>query len=179
MSRIKGMQELFKRHRRPGDIVFAWFFLAVAAFLFSQLATQSPWNPEARIFSQPAFWPTVSVVLMVVFAALHLISSALSQRLVGRLAELGFWLRSAEYALWFMAYVFMVPWAGYLPTTILFGVGLALRAGYRSKRMIISVVLLSIVIVVIFKSFLQVKIPGGEIYQYLPGTLRSFMLTYL
>ncbi len=179
MSRIKGMQALFKRHRQPGDIVFAWVFFAVAAFLFTQLGAQSPWMPEAKTFSQPAFWPTVSVGLMVVFGALHLLSSALSPRLTGRLSELGFWLRSAEYALWFMIYVFMVPWAGYLPTTMLFGAGLALRAGYRSKSMMVSVLLLSIVIVVIFKSILQVKIPGGELYQYLPGPWRSFMLTYL
>ena len=34
------------------------------------------------------------------------------------------------------------------------------------------------IIVVIFKSFLQVMIPGGAIYEALPGGLRQFMLTY-
>ena len=33
-------------------------------------------------------------------------------------------------------------------------------------------------VVVIFKSFLQVKVPGGKLYEYLPGAMRSFMLTY-
>ena len=179
MSRIKGMRELFKRHRRPGDIVFAWMFVGLALFLVTQLSTQSPWNANAKVFSQPAFWPTVSVIGTAVFAALHLLSSALSPRLQGRLDELWFWCRSAEYAVWFMAYVFTVPWLGYLPATIVFGVALALRSGYRSRRVLLGVIVLSIAIVVVFKAFLQVKIPGGELYQHLPGAMRAFMLTYL
>jgi len=31
-------------------------------------------------------------------------------------------------------------------------------------------------IVLIFKTFLEVKIPGGAIYEFLPNTLRSFMI---
>jgi hypothetical protein len=31
-------------------------------------------------------------------------------------------------------------------------------------------------IVVIFKSFLEVKIPGGAIYELLPNALRSFFI---
>ena len=63
--------------------------------------------------------------------------------------------------------------------TILFGLLLAVRTGYRSIKTYLSVVVLSVVIVVVFKGFLQVKIPGGAIYEYLPTALRSFMLTYL
>jgi len=32
--------------------------------------------------------------------------------------------------------------------------------------------------VVIFKSLLQVKVPGGAIYEFLPNVMRSFFLTY-
>jgi len=87
MIRYKGLQELFKRYRRPGDIVFAWFFLIGSVFLVSQLGTQAPWKPAAKTFSQPAFWPTVAVYAMAVFAALHLLSSILSERLEGRWGE--------------------------------------------------------------------------------------------
>ncbi|MFT6023154.1 MAG: hypothetical protein ACI9PY_001267 [Ascidiaceihabitans sp.] len=179
MTRFKGLQELFKRYRRPGDIVFAWLFFAFAVFLLTQLGTQSPWKWGGKVFSQPAFWPTVSVFLMVIFAGLHLLSSALSPRLVGRWNEVWQWIRSLEYAGWFMAYVFVVPQLGYLFATILFGLLLAVRTGYRSIKTYLSVVVLGVVIVVVFKGFLQVKIPGGAIYEYLPTALRSFMLTYL
>jgi len=33
--------------------------------------------------------------------------------------------------------------------------------------------------VVVFKSFLQVKIPGGQLYEFLPDGIRNFMLVYL
>lgn len=179
MTRLKGLQELFKRYRRPGDIVFAWFFLILSVFLVSQLSSQAPWNPNAKPFSQPAFWPTVAVIAMMGFAGLHLLSSFLSPRLDGRWTEVWAWARSLEYAGWFMVYVFIVPLAGYLPTTIVFAVLLGLRMGYRSGRTLGGLVVLAISIVVIFKGFLQVKIPGGAVYEYLPTALRSFALTYL
>lgn len=179
MARLKGLQELFKRYRRPGDIVFAWVFLIFSVFLLSQLGTQAPWKSGGKIFSQPAFWPTVSVLCMALFAALHLLSSALSPRLSGRWHEVWQWVRALEFAGWFLVYVALVPLAGYLPTTVVLALLLGVRMGYRSKAMLMGLVGLSIAIVVIFKSLLQVKIPGGAIYEILPTTLRSFMLTYL
>ena len=178
MTRLKGLQELFKRYRRPGDIVFAWVFLAFALFLLSQLGTQAPWKSAGKTFTQPAFWPSLFIVLMVFFAALHLLSSALSPRILGRWHEVWEWVRSVEYAGWFMAYVFVVPQLGYLLTTIIFAILLAIRAGYRQMRVFAGMALMAVVIVVVFKSFLQVKIPGGAIYEMLPTALRSFMLTY-
>jgi hypothetical protein len=37
-------------------------------------------------------------------------------------------------------------------------------------------VLTALSIVLVFKTFLEVKIPGGAIYEYLPDTLRTFMI---
>jgi len=178
MSRVKTSQELFKRYRRPGDIVFAWIFLILSLFLVSQLDSQAPWKPNGKTFSQPAFWPTVAVYAMSFFAAFHLLSSFLSERLEGRWSEVWSWVKSVEYAGWFMAYVSLVPMLGYLPMTMVFAVLLGLRAGYRSVKVLGFLLILAIVIVVVFKGFLQVKIPGAAIYEYLPTALRSFFLTY-
>ena len=179
MSRIRGLQEMFKRYRRPGDLVFAWFCMIGSLALISQLSTQAPWVTGDPVFTQPAFWPTVSVMAMAGFAALHLMSSFLSPELEGRWREVLIWVKSLEFAVWFMAYVFVVPLAGYLPTTIVMAVLLALRAGYRSRGELVGMALAGIAIVIAFKSFLQVRIPGGAVYELLPTALRSFMLTYL
>jgi len=53
-----------------------------------------------------------------------------------------------------------------------------LRSGYRGKTALISAVAAAIVIVIVFKAFLQVKIPSGEIYEILPDGIRQIMLTY-
>lgn len=178
MARFKGLQEMLKRYRRPGDIVFAWVFLALSVFLASQIGTQSPWTGTRQLFAQPAFWPTVALGLMTLFAALHLLSSSLSPRIAGRWREVWEWLRALEYAGWFMAYVWVVPQAGYLLATIAFALFLGLRAGYRTWGMFGVLAVMAVVIVVLFKGFLQVRIPGGAIYEILPDGLRAFMLTY-
>ncbi len=179
MIRAKTLQDLFKRYRRPGDLVFALLFLLFSVFLALSLDKQTAWATGTRFLAQPAFWSYAAVFTMVTFGLLHLISSLWSPRLEGRWREIGFWLRSLEYAGWFMAYVFLVPRLGYLPSTLLFCVGLAVRVGYGRPRYLLAAGTVALAIVVVFKSLLQVKVPGGQIYEHLPDTLRAFMLTYL
>ena len=83
-----------------------------------------------------------------------------------------------EYAAWFVVYDFAVPYAGYLPTTLVFSLLLVLRVGYRSRTMLLWTLVSAVCIVVLFKTFLQVKLPAGQIYDSLPGGLRLIMLNY-
>lgn len=178
MSRVRTLQSLFKRYRRPGDIVFAWFALIASLLLLSQIADQTVWRDGGKLFAQPRFWPAVSLGGMALFAAFHLVGSALSERIHGRWQEVWLWVSSLEYAGWFIAYAVAVPYAGYLPTTVIFAVALALRAGYRKRSTHFAAALAAVVIVLLFKTFLQVKLPSGLIYEALPDGLRQIMLTY-
>lgn len=178
MSRVKTLQALFKRYRRPGDIVFAWVILAISLFLLSQIFDQTAYKKGAKLFAQPRFWPGVSLALMSAFAAFHLLGSALSERIEGRWREVLLWCASLEYAGWFIGYAMLVPITGYLPTTVVFALALTVRAGYRSRAALLSAFGAAIVIVLLFKTFLQVKLPSGLIYEYLPDGLRQIMLTY-
>lgn len=178
MIKARTLQDLFKRYRRPGDLVFSIAFLLFSLVLAYSLPSQNTWASNTKLFAQPAFWPYAAVITMTVFAALHLISALVSPALDGRWQEIGFWLRSLEYAGWFMIYVIIVPQLGYLPSTVLFSVLLVLRLGYRGPTFIVSAAAFGVCVVVIFKTLLQVKVPGGAIYEYLPTALRSFMLTY-
>ena len=145
MARIKTLQDLFKRYRRPGDLVFAVIFMMFALFLLINLDGQTTWVKRTKLVAQPAFWPMVSVWLMALFAALHLLGSVVSPR---------------------------------IPATIVFTVLLAIRLGYRTPKSMGAAAAAGFLIVVLFKSFLQVKVPGGKIYEVLPEGLRAFMLTY-
>ena len=174
----KTLQDMFRRYRRPGDIVFAVIFLAFALFLLSQLGTETKVVKRTKWFAQPALWPTIATWGMVIFSALHLLGSFLSPRIPGRWKEVGFWLLSLEYVAYFLVYVVAVPWLGYLPSTILFTVTLTIRLAYPLRPFLGAAVALAVVVVVVFKSLLQVKVPGGQVYEHLPGALRAFMLTY-
>lgn len=178
MSRVKTLQSLFKRYRRPGDIVFAWMALVVSVFLLSQLVDQTTWRNGGKLFAQPRFWPAVSLGGMAFFAAFHLLGSALSDRIHGRWQEVWLWITSLEYAGWFIAYAVLVPYAGYLPSTVIFAVALALRAGYRKMSTLGIAAVSAVVIVLLFKTFLKVNLPAGLIYESLPDGLRQIMLTY-
>ncbi len=178
MSHVKTLQSLFRRYRRPGDIVFGWFALIFSLLLLSQLADQTAWKAGGKLFTQPRFWPAVSLGGMAVFAAFHLLGSALSERIQGRWQEVWLWVRSLEYAGWFILYAMVVPYAGYLPTTVIFAVALALRVGYRRAQTLIAAALSAVVIVVLFKTLLRVNLPAGDVYEVLPDGLRQIMLTY-
>ena len=178
MIKAKTLQDLFKRYRRPGDLVFSLAFLAFSLFLLATIDGQVTWAKGTRLMAQPAFAPWVAVICMVVFSAMHLISGLVSPKLEGRLLEITFWLRSLEFVVWFMIYVIMVPQLGYLPSTIIFAVILTLRLGYRTPKMLLIAAAFGTCVVLVFKTFLQVKVPGGAIYELLPTAARSFMLTY-
>jgi len=168
---------LFKRERRPADLVFSLLFLALCVFLAINLEEQTTWAKRTKFASQPAFWPYVSVGIMTFFAVLHLLSGLMSPAIKGRWQEVAFWLRSFEYAIWFMAYVFIVPKLGYLLSTIIFTLLLTYRIGFRSRKFFLLAAGFAVSVVLLFKTFLQVKVPGGQLYEYLPSEARSFMLT--
>ncbi len=162
-----------------GDIYFAVLFLAIAALLLAQIGTETTWVKGTKLFAQPRFWPAIGLGGMTVFASLYLLRSARSKRQGNDLGELVLWLKSLEFALWFMAYVLIVPIIGYLAGTLVFVYSLSLRTGYREKGILIMAGVIAVVIVVIFKGFLSVRIPGGHVYDFLPGAIRNFMILYL
>lgn len=183
MSSERSSQGLPGAERQTGDTTFNIVCLLGSLFLFSQMWSQTVWTDGQKFAAQPGFWPRLSVFGMVLFSSWNLHGSHRDQKAEERLVALGeevrLWLSSLEYALWFMAYVFATPVIGYLAATIVFAVALTLRAGYRTWPMLAWAAIAAVAIVILFKSFLQVKIPGGAIYEVLPDGLRSFFILYM
>lgn len=169
---------MFKRERRPGDLVFAIAFVAIALALAFALPTQAPFLADTKFVAQPGFWPLVAVTMMVVFGAINLLTSINSPRIFGRAREVWFWLRSLEFVGWFYLYVLVIPLLGYLPTSVLFVPLLCFRLGYRSKAILGHGVLFAIAVVLIFKTGLGVALPAGQIYNLLPDAMRNFFIVY-
>ena len=170
----------FIPRRVPGDIVFACVAVAFALLLLFRLGSETTWVKGISLGSQPRFWPAISIFGMVFFGLIYLIGSfrhhTKQGENVGR--EILFWVRSLEFTIWFMAYVFITPIIGYLFSSILFCLLLAARVGYRSTRSLLISAGLSVAIVLLFKTFLQVRIPGGTLYENLPDGIRNFMILY-
>lgn len=177
MQRVLTFLEMFRRDRRPGDLVFAIGFFVFAVLTVALLPSQARWVSGTPTVAQPAFWPLVGALMMLGFGAIHLTGTWMSPRLAGRLKEVLFWVRSLEYVAWFVAYVLAVPRLGYLPASLLFALALTFRLGYRRGRDFAVAALFALVVVLVFKAGLNVKIPAGALYEHLPAGLRSFVMT--
>ena len=165
------------RHAKPAILVFALLFMLASVVLLSQIGSQTIWSPRKALTAQPRFWPSVGLLMMLGFGALHLWQIRSTPR-DGALGEIVLWLRGLEYVAWFIGYVFLVPVLGYLPASVLIAVALVLRLGLRSLRWIAWAILLAFGIVVVFRVLLRVNVPGGAVYHWLPNGLSNFMLTY-
>lgn len=163
---------------KPGATLFMIGFCVVSIVLMLYLGDQTKFSAKGKFFAQPRVWPAIGVIGMLVFSTLHIIQR-MGVRVPGSVAEAGLWLRGLEYFAWFMVYVWVVPRLGYLPTTILFTMALAIRAGYRKPTTILAAAGMGVAIVVVFKTLLGVKIPGGAAYEYLPDAIRNvFILNF-
>jgi len=167
------------RGPKRGQILFAVGFLLVSAVLAALLWDQTTWKAGKDLFSQARFWPAIGVFGMLGFTALHV--WRLPRRRFARpdWAEGRYWLTVVEFILWFLVYVWLVPLIGYLPVTLAFVAALTWRMGYRSARMMWIALTFGLIVVLLFKGFLQVKIPGAALYEYLPDGLRTFFILYL
>ncbi|MEZ5751323.1 MAG: tripartite tricarboxylate transporter TctB family protein [Paracoccaceae bacterium] len=174
------MSELTHPPHHRAEIVFAVASFLIAVLLATQWSTQTTWIEGQPFSRQPGLWPLIAIIGMLVFGAGELIACLIRNKRNGGgdvKAELWLWARSAEYVVWFMAYVWMTPITGYLPTTAVFMTAMTWRLGYRGKLLVFAP-LLACAIVVLFKAFLSVRIPGGEVYDIFPQAIRNFLVVY-
>lgn len=162
--------------QRRGQILFALGFFAFAVLMLALIGDQTRWVDKTKLVAQPRFWPAVGLGGMVVMGGLHLYKLPWHRSTRYDWGELRRWGSVLEFAGWFMIYVLLVPILGYLPVTLVFVPALAWRMGYRSRKMMIISLVFAASVVVMFKMFLSVRIPGGAVYEYLPGALRSFFI---
>lgn len=177
----QALADLLRPRHHRAEIVFALASFGIALFLASQWASQTTWFEGQRAGRQPGLWPLIAIIGMLVFGTGELITCALRNRRAngsGALAEVAFWLRTAEFLAWFLAYVLIVPITGYLPATLIFCTALAFRLGYRGGMLWLAPVM-GAVVVVLFKGFLSVRIPGGAFYEIFPRAIRNFLVLYL
>ena len=162
------------------NVICAAFIVLVTLLLVSQLGNQTRWLKRADLVMQPGFFPAVGLLVMGVPA---LVLSVVSFRQMRsgialespRIIIAGFH-RCCEFAVWFLVYVYIIRWVGYLVATLLFMPALSLRVGFRGVRWMMTAVLIGLVIVLLFRTGLQVRLPDGYVYSYLPPEIRNFMI---
>lgn len=139
-----------------------------------------------RILKQSWIAPMLCLLVLVPAALWNLRSSFKEHRWRQRFQlptnatfELKKYAEALEFVVYFIVYTLLVPYLGYLLSTVLLGMFLPWRLGYRSRTWMIRSLLSSLAVVIVFRTFLQIKTPVSIwLYDQLPTTARGFMLTY-
>ncbi|MHC8509039.1 MAG: tripartite tricarboxylate transporter TctB family protein [Rhodospirillales bacterium] len=168
---------------QPGGLFFACCCFAAAVVLLAFIGDQTRWFKGMAAALQPRFMPAVSLTLLCVFSGLFLAQTIRARRRAGtgggRFApagELIIWLKPLEFGAYFTAYAWFITIAGYLSATVVFMVLLGARMNYRRPRDMVLFAAGAVVIVLMFKTGLEVRLPSGAVYEYLPGGLKPFMM---
>lgn len=139
-----------------------------------------------RILKQSWVGPLLCLIILIPAAFWNVRSSLKVHRYRKRFLlpteinyELEKYLAALEYVAYFILYTVIVPIFGYLLSTIFLGTFLTWRLGYRTHRWLFTGFLSSLMIVFVFRSFLQIKTPVNIwLYDFFPVATRGFMLTY-
>lgn len=143
----------------------ALFSIAIAlfasVFLF-YIHYLVPYSGDDAYFRQPKFFPVVTLTLVLVLG----LALSLKYSLGGRLPQDEELSGSkphfnilAPLAATFIGYILLVPWTGYLLTTLLFGCVALLAGSHLNTRSAISMLLLGLALYLVFVAYLDVWFP--------------------
>ena len=171
---------------RPASATGQWLFslcaFALVLFLFASIPFQTSFFDNVPWYKQPRIWPGIAIVGMLIAGIGHFFTLRKFSEPPETLPfskDLQLTAKALEISLWFILYIFAVGALGYLPSSIAFALFMCWRMEYKSWRFYLYALLLAIAIVAIFKGILQVRIPGGDLYDFLPTDLQRFAKTYL
>lgn len=187
------VENLFEFRRITGDLTLSLVFLLFVIFLFLNFNTESGWDtrnlPQKRvgkILKQQWVGPLLCMVILIPATFINLYESFKALKKSQRLKipnkiqyEISQWIRSIEFIVYFLIYTFAIEIFGYLISTIIFANFLTFRLGYRTKKWILKSTICSFIVVIIFRSILQIKTPVNIwLYKYFPENIEVFMKIY-
>ncbi len=185
--------DLFGFKRTRGDLIFSIFMLGLALFLLYHFGDEGGWYdrdlPQRRfgkVLKQQWVGPLMALAVLVPAA---LLNAWLSYRWTQKperkhrpnqtVFEVVEWLRALEFLLYFIIYSFCVPILGYLLSTLIFALFLTTRLGYRKPKWLAYSLGTAMVIVLVFRTLLQIKTPVNIwLYEQFPPALETFMKVY-
>jgi hypothetical protein len=172
-----------------GEKAFAILMVMLSAFLLYSIPQETQWFSTLSISKQPRFWPAMCIAGLSLFAFAYGLSvwfkaGSIDQREGDptdtanntEIDEMKRWLRPVEFVGYFLIYVMAVPWLGYLFATLAYFLLMTWRMGYRKRSMFWISAATGLLIVLVFKTLLQVRITSGAWYDLLPDSWASFMI---
>jgi len=187
------VENLFEFKRITGDLTLSIIFLLFVVFLLIYFNSESGWSARdlnqkrvGKILKQQWVGPLMCMAILLPATILNTLEAFKAYKKSKRLLlpnkimyEMTQWIRSLEFILYFLVYTFSITVLGYLISTLIFAVFLTYRLGYRTKKWIFISLFSSFIVVLIFRTILQIKTPVNIwLYKFLPENLEVFMKIY-
>ena len=173
---------------KPGTGVFYafMFIVGVGLLLLVPFAT-SPGPEDQGWWTQPAFMPRLSLILIALTATYlcfqHFIVSRRSDRAVAEGTSLGAelfeWIKPLEFFVYYIGYIYLLDLIGYFLSSLLFILVLSWRIGLRSPRWLLTGFLFAVALIAMFRWALGVWVPQAELYGLFPKDIRIFLMLSL
>ena len=187
------VENLFEFKRITGDLTLSIIFLLFVVFLLIYFNSESGWSARdlnqkrvGKILKQQWVGPLMCMAILLPATILNTLEAFKAYKKSKRLLlpnkimyEMTQWIRSLEFILYFLVYTFSITVLGYLISTLIFAVFLTYRLGYRTKKWIFISLFSSFIVVLIFRTILQIKTPVNIwLYKFFPENLEVFMKIY-
>ena len=187
------VENLFEFRRITGDLTLSIIFLFFVGFLLVHFNSESGWNGRdldqkrvGKILKQQWVGPLMCMAILIPATFFNILEAFKAYKKSKRLLipnktlyEMIQWIRSLEFILYFLVYTFSISILGYLISTLIFAVFLTYRLGYRTKKWVLISLFSSFIVVLIFRTILQIKTPINIwLYQYFPENIEVFMKIY-
>ena len=187
------VENLFEFKRITGDLTLSIIFLLFVVFLLIYFNSESGWSARdlnqkrvGKILKQQWVGPLMCMAILLPATILNILEAFKAYKKSKRLLlpnkimyEMTQWIRSLEFILYFLVYTFSITVLGYLISTLIFAVFLTYRLGYRTKKWIFISLFSSFIVVLIFRTILQIKTPVNIwLYKFFPENLEVFMKIY-
>ena len=170
---------------KPGTGLFYGFiFIVGVAFLLFVPMLTSPGPAEQGWWTQPAFMPRISLLLIastatyLCFQHFRTLRNGSTTEPAGTSLknELIQWIKPLEFFIYYIGYIYLLDLIGYFLSSLIFILLLAWRVGLRSPRWMLTGFLFAIVLVAAFRWALGVWVPQAELYALFPRDIRIFLM---
>ncbi len=169
-----------------GRAVVALFFLMLGAAGLALMPFQTRSSPgDEGWFTQPWLMPLLALILLFAVSLFYTVNlwrdriNAEAPEGGGTLAgELWAWLRTAEFFLWYVAYIQLLGLIGYGLSTFIFIAGLGFRIGLRGPKWLLAALAATLAMTLLFRLGLKIWVPPAALYELLPSGAGAFLQRY-
>lgn len=169
-----------------GFVAFLSLIFAIALLVLAPFVTQSQPSDKAW-FLAPVIGPVVALLVMALPAAFiswgwwrdYRAATSHNAYMVNSRWAFGDFASAMEFGFYFCGYLWIIHYAGFAISTLIFGQVCLARAGLTSRMWVLSNILFTVIVVIVLRGLLGLWFPMAPLFKLLPTGTGNLLGTYL